>query len=136
MTTSDPEEPAPSGTHRIPIVEERLTVGKETVETGRVRLSSSVASEDVRVEETLTRVQVSVERLPVDLLLEDAPAVRTEPGRTVVPVFEEVLVRRFRVTEEVHLISEESEELVEQEVTLRHTRVEAERWDQDRPASG
>ncbi len=52
---------------------------------------------------------------------------REEPGRLVVPVFEEVLVKRYRVTEEVHLITERSEQQYDETVTLRRNRVEVER---------
>lgn len=131
MTSQSPQQPFAADAERLPIVEEHAEIGKETIETGSVRLSSSVIGERALVTDSLAHVQVSVERHPVDRLMEDAPVVRTEPGRTIVPVFEEVLVKRFRVTEEVHLVSERSEEPVEQEVLLRRTQVNVERLSGD-----
>lgn len=112
---------------RIPLAEERLEVDKESVETGRVQLRNRVEEEERRIQETLAREQVRVERLPVDQLVEQPPEMREEPGRLVVPVFEEVIVKRYRVTEEVHLILERSEEPFDETLTLRRNRVEVER---------
>lgn len=112
---------------RIPVVEERLDVRKETVETGKVRLKSRVEEEEKRVSEVLRHERVRVERVPAERISEDAPEMREEADRLIVPVFEEVIVKRYRVTEEVHLIRERSEEPFEENVTLRRNRVEVER---------
>lgn len=127
MTSATGEPPAGAEEGRIPFIEERVEIGKEVVEVGRVSLTSSVTSEDVVVDEELARVEIRTERIPVDLLVDEVPVVRVEPSRTIVPVFEEVLVRRFHVTEEVHLIREEREERVRRPVTLRRTQVEVDR---------
>lgn len=112
---------------RIPITEERLQVGKETVETGRVRVRSRVEEEDRRIQETLAREDVRVERSAVNRLDDEPPRLREEHGRLIVPVFEEVLVKRYRIVEEVHLITERSEAPYEDTVTLRRNSVEIER---------
>ncbi len=112
---------------RIPLAQERLKVEKETVETGRVQLHNRIEEDERRVRETLAREQVRVERKPADTLLEEPPRIREEEGRLIVPVFEEVLVRRYQLTEEVHLITERSEEEFDETVTLRRNRVEVER---------
>lgn len=112
---------------RIPLVEERLNVEKKTVETGKVRLRSRVEEDERRISETLASERVRVERIAADVLLEEPPEIRDEPGRLVVPVFEEVVVRRYRLTEEVHLIIERSEQQHDETVTLRRNRVEVER---------
>lgn len=112
---------------RIPVVEERLDVRKETVETGRVRLKSRVEEQDEKVRAMLARERVRVERRKVDETGDEPPALREEGDRLVVPVFEEVIVKRYRVTEEVHLIREQVEEPFEETVTLRRNRVEVER---------
>ncbi len=77
MTSRTSQLPPSSDADCVPIVEERVRVSKETVETGSVHLSSSVATNRRLVVETLASVQVTVERHPVNLLVEDAPAVRT-----------------------------------------------------------
>jgi stress response protein YsnF len=127
MAPSPPQQPPEFGARRLPVVEERAIVGKQPIPTASVRLTSSVVEESKLVTECLAQVRVSVERHAVDRLEEEPPSVRTEPGRTIVPVFEEVLVKRFRVTEEVHLVTRRREAPVEQEVSLRRTQVMVER---------
>lgn len=112
---------------RIPLAEERLKVEKETVETGRVQLRNRVEEEERRIQETLVQENVRVERVPADVLLDEPPQLREEPGHLIVPVFEEVIIRRYRLTEEVHLITERSEQPFDETVTLRRNRVEVER---------
>ena len=126
MAQENEDRGEPRDDVRIPIVEERLETGKKTVETGRVSLSSRVTDEEVLVSDTGTRVSVRVERVPVDILVDEAPTIRTEGEHMIVPVFEEVLVRRIRITEEVHLIRERTEEPLERQVTLRRNDVEIE----------
>lgn len=114
-------------TMRLPVVQEALSVDKRTVETGRVRVTSRVSSEDVVVREHLTSTTVRVERVPIDRLVDVVPPPRTEGARTVLSVTEEVLVRRIRVIEEIHLISEDHTDLHEETVTLRRLDVQVER---------
>ena len=112
---------------RLPVVEERLLVRKEEVETGRVRLASRVEEEDRRIRETLRRTDVRVERRPVDLLADEPPRIREEEDRLVVPVYEEVIVKRWRIREEVHLVAERSQQAFDETVTLRRNKVEVDR---------
>ncbi len=121
------KESAPVDEARVTLVEERLKVEKEIVETGKVQLRNRVEEEEHRIRETLAREDVQVQRIAADVLLEEPPRMREEPGRLVVPVFQEVFVRRYRVTEEVHLITERSEQPYDETVTLRSNRVEVER---------
>lgn len=114
---------------RVPIVEEALVVDKQLVEAARVRVTSTATGEEVSVREHLTSTSVRVERVPVDRLVDVAPLPRTEGPRTILSVTEEVLVRRIRVIEEVHLIRETRTDLHEQTVTLRRLNVEVERTD-------
>ncbi|MET1756606.1 DUF2382 domain-containing protein [Novosphingobium sp. RD2P27] len=120
-------ESAPGDRIRIPIVEERIHLEKQKVETGRVRVTSRVVSETQPVHETLATVRVQVERVPVDRVVTEAPPVRTEGNRTIIPVTEEVLVKCIRVTEEIHLVEERTESPFENEVTLRRTEVDVAR---------
>jgi len=114
----------------IPIVEERLAVGRETVETGRVRVTSRVVEEPAIARTTMVHSTVRIERRPIDTIVAALPPVREEPDRVVVPVVEEVLVRRWRVLEEIHLVTERREQDFEEEVLLRRTEVSIERTGQ------
>lgn len=117
----------PSLPYHIPLIEERLEVRKELAETGHVRVSTRVMSEDKVVRETLAQTRVRVERHAVDRIVDAPPPVRSEGDRTVVFVVEEVMVKRYRIVEEVHMIVDRSEEPFEERVTLRRNEVTVER---------
>lgn len=116
--------PGADGALRIPVVEERLAIGKETIETGRVRIASRIVDDVRQVDETVESVRVRIERIAVDRLVDTAPPVRTQQGRTIISVTEEVLVKRIRVVEEVHLIEERITTPYTQDVTLRRTEID------------
>ena len=123
------DPPADSAPIRIPLVEERLNVAKEIVETGRVVVSATISTDERVVEDTLSRTTVRVERVPVDRIVDTVPVVRTEGDRMITPVVEEIFVKRFRIIEEVHLITERSSEPFAQRVTLRRRDVDVQRSD-------
>lgn len=108
-------------------MEERLRVEKQTVETGRVRVETRVVTESQPVHEVLKTETVRVEHVPVDRLVDDLPPVRTEGDRTIIPVVEEVLVKRIRVIEEIHLVRERSHAPVDDMVSLQRTEVDVTR---------
>ena len=115
----------------VPLPEERLAVGRRVVETGRVRVSLSTATEDAVVRETLRGERVEVERLPVGRSVTAAPAVREEDNGAVlvVPVLEEVLVveRRLVLKEELRIRRVATAETIEQTVALRRQAATVER---------
>ena len=93
-----------------------------------------MSTKDVTVEETLSNNTVRVERVPIDRILKQAPLPRIEGDRTIVPVIEEIFVRRFRLVEEVHLVSEQCVEPFKGSVSLRRLDVLVDRTDlTDRP---
>ena len=114
---------------RLPLVEERLDISRSLIEEGRVRAETHVDSRDIAVDETLRGTRVRVERHAIDRVVDTAPPPRVENGRTILSVVEEVLVKRLRVVEEVHLIEEETEENVHATVTLRRSNVTVMRSD-------
>lgn len=115
----------------IPLREERLTVGRRVVETGRVRVHLSTTTEDAAVREVLRQDRVEVERVPVGREVAAAPAVREEEDGAVlvVPVLEEVLVveRRLVLKEELRIRRVSSSRTSEQTVPLRRQTATVER---------
>ena len=114
----------------IPLVEERLQVGKRAVESGRVRVHVKVEERQETVAEELLRDDVEIERIPRNTPLSAVPHVRLEGTTTIVPVVEEVLVveKRLMLVEEIHIRRRSEHERREIPVTVRseHARVERE----------
>jgi uncharacterized protein (TIGR02271 family) len=113
----------------IPVIEERLEVSKELLTTGLVRLEKSVHEHEVVISEPLTAETVHVERVPMDVIVESLPAVRTEGDVTVIPVVEEVLVMRkqLRLVEEVRITRVRSTNVHQENLTLRSEQVTVDR---------
>ncbi|MFL6449375.1 MAG: YsnF/AvaK domain-containing protein [Bryobacteraceae bacterium] len=113
----------------IPVIEERLDVSKELQTTGVVRVQKYVREQDVVISEPLTAETVHVERVPMDLVVESAPAIRTEGDVTVIPVVEEVLVttKQLRLVEEVRITRVRSTSVHQENVTLRSEQVSVDR---------
>jgi len=118
---------------RIPLVEERLRVRKQTRETGRVRLTKHVDVREELVDEPLFREEVEIERVPVNRYVDELAATRSRGDTTIFPVYEEVLVveKRLLLKEELHVTRRRTEHRNPQRVTLRSERVEVERVEPD-----
>ena len=115
----------------IPLLEERLVVGRREVETGRVRVHLTTTTEDAAVREVLREERVEVERVPIGREVATAPAVREEEDGAVlvVPVLEEVLVveRRLVLKEELWIRRVSTNRTSEQTVPLRRQTATVER---------
>jgi uncharacterized protein (TIGR02271 family) len=111
----------------IPIVEERLRVGKRDVSHGRVRVRSYVVEEPVSEEVRLRQERVEIERRPVDRALgadESAFVDRTIEAEEHVE--EAVVSKEARVVEEIALRRESEERTETVSDTVRRTEVEVE----------
>ncbi|WP_052215111.1 YsnF/AvaK domain-containing protein [Belnapia sp. F-4-1] len=113
---------------RIPVVEERLRVGKREAGHGRVRIRSYVVETPVQEQVTLHEERVNVERRPTDRPLTGADeALFQERTIEATETAEEAVVaKEARVVEEValHKTAEERTETVRD--TIRRTEVEVE----------
>jgi uncharacterized protein (TIGR02271 family) len=89
----------------IPLVEERLSVGKQEVERARIRVHVQVDEREELVRQELARDEVSIERVPHNVRITDIPQMRTEGTTTIIPVVEEVLVteKMLVLVEEIHI---------------------------------
>lgn len=123
--SSDPVE------HFIPLLQEEVRVDKREVLTGKVRIQTVAEAFEEKAEAVLQGERVEVTRIPVDRVVDEAPAVRTEGGVTIVPVLEEVLFveKRLVLKEELHIRRTATTETVEVPVTLRRQRAVIERVD-------
>lgn len=113
----------------IPVVEERLQVGKRQVVRGKVRLHKTVKERPQTVRVPLQRETVEVVRVPKGEIVSEAQGPKQEGDTLILPVYEEVLVveKRLRLVEEVHITTRHSERDEVQEVLLREEKVRLER---------
>ena len=119
---------------RLPLIEERATVQRRLVETGRVRLRVLTETEDRQVQAALRSVHVEVTRVPVGRELADgeaAPVPREEQGGAllILPVLEEVLHVETRqvLREELHIRRSTTTETATTHMPLRRQHAEVER---------
>ena len=113
----------------IPLVEERLEVGKRQVESGRVRVRVAVDSREQIVPAELAHDEVEIRRVCRNMALTELPGVRLEGDTTIIPVVEEQLVveKRLVLVEEIHVVRRTRTAVEDIPVVLRSERVEIER---------
>jgi uncharacterized protein (TIGR02271 family) len=114
---------------RIPVIEERARVDKQTIERGVVKVSTSIKHSEHLLTQTLRHEDVEIRRVAVDREVEAMPDVRQEGDVTVIPIVEEraVLVKRLVLVEELHVHRRTVAEVVQVPVSLRSTEISVER---------
>lgn len=113
----------------IPLAEERVSVTKREVETGRLRIQVSVEERQHAVPVELSHDEVEVERVPVNKAVSHLPSVRLEGSTTIIPVVEEVMVmeKRLVLVEEIHVRRKSVAETRQMPVMLRAEQVRIDR---------
>lgn len=117
---------------RISVVEEQLHVGKDVVETGRVRISKRIHETTEHIDLPLIREEYDIERIPVNAYVTQAPAATRYEGDTlVIPVLQEVVVTETRLllVEEIRLTKRQVHSRLTQDIPLRREEVSIERED-------
>jgi uncharacterized protein (TIGR02271 family) len=110
----------------IPIVEERLRVGKREVDRGGVRVRSYIVEEPVREDVSLREERVEVERRPVsDATARTGEGLLQERTIEISERGEEAVVAKDAVVTEEVVVRKTADERVESiDETLRHTEVD------------
>jgi uncharacterized protein (TIGR02271 family) len=114
----------------IPVIEEELHIGKQTVETGRARITKRVIERDEVIDDPLMHEEVAIERFEINRPIDGSPpAVRYEGDRMIVPLLAEeyVVTKRLILKEELHIYRVRHEVSQPQTVTLRREEVSVER---------
>jgi uncharacterized protein (TIGR02271 family) len=107
---------------KLTLLAEELTVGKETVETGRLRVSKQTHTREASIDEDLLSEHADIERVPVGSQVFEMPPIRQEGDTTIVPIVEEVLhtERRLILKEEIKITRRRKTEQFHDSVTLRY----------------
>jgi uncharacterized protein (TIGR02271 family) len=122
------EPPAPSTAPIvIPVAREELHVTRRRRATGTVRLAKTVRQRIEVIDEPIVHEDVVVERVPVDRIVDAAPAPRQDGDTLVLSVVAEVLVKQLRVVEEVRITRRRRVERQHSTVSLLTERVDVER---------
>jgi len=111
----------------IPVVDERLVVGKRDVNVGRVRVRSYVREEPVSADVNLHNENVTIERRPVDRPLGATDNAFTDRVIEAEEHAEEAVIgKEARVVEEISLRKESADRTETVSDTVRKTEVEIE----------
>jgi len=113
----------------VPVVEENAEFGTRRVETGRVRVTKSVAERQEVADVPLARETVEVERVAVNRVVPATEGPRQEGDTLVIPLYEELLVieKRIVLKEEIRVTTRRSVAHEPQTVTLKREEAVVER---------
>lgn len=93
-----------TGSNKIEVIEEQLSVDKKEIETGKVRLTKTVVEEDVSTDLTLTEENIDVKVKKVNQIVEQrGPASEVQGDTTIYYVYKEIYVKQIILEEEVHV---------------------------------
>jgi hypothetical protein len=123
---------APAHGHRekeivVPRIEEEARIDRVKTETSKVRVEKNVVESESIIDEPTILEQYDVQRVPVNRVVEKAEPTRREGDKVIVPVYEEELVKRLVLREEIHLVKKRREVHSPQSVPLRKETVKVQR---------
>lgn len=123
--TADERVRGTSDEEAIPIVEERLRVGKREVDRGSVRVRSYIVEEPVHEDIALREERVEIERRPVDRQTRADDALLQERTIEVSERGEEAIVAKDAIVKEEVVVRKTADERVESvDDTVRRTEVD------------
>jgi uncharacterized protein (TIGR02271 family) len=107
---------------KLALAAEELVVGKEVIETGRLRVAKQTHTREAVVDESLLSERAEIETIPIGKQVLEMPSIRQEGETTVIPIVEEVLhtERRLILKEEVRITRRRTTEQFHDRVTLRY----------------
>ncbi len=124
VLAADSEQP-PKGSiddPKLTLLAEELSVEKETVETGRLRVSKQTRTREAFIDEALRSEHAEIETIPIGRQIFEMPSVRHEGDTIIIPIVEEVLhtERRLILKEEIKVTRRQKTEQFHDRVTLRY----------------
>jgi uncharacterized protein (TIGR02271 family) len=107
------------GDVKLTLVAEELVVGKEAIETGRLRVTKQTHTREAVVDENLLSERAEIETIPIGRQILEMPSIRQEGETTIIPIVEEVLhtERRLILKEEVRITRQRTTEQFHDRVT-------------------
>lgn len=112
------------GVLSIPIINEVVTVEKNIIETGKVKIKKNVSSTEKNVQVAVDKADIEVKTVMINRLVDEAPeAVRYEGDTMIISELQEVCVVRLMLVKEIHITTKKSTVNEERKVTLRKEEV-------------
>ncbi len=111
----------------IPVLEERAVIGKEVTETGTIRIEKQVAEREETVSISLSHDEHTIEHVSQNIYVDTIPVIRQEGDTMIIPVLQEVMVKRMLLVEEIRITKHTIQTKEPQQVTLRKESVTVER---------
>ena len=113
----------------VPVIEERIEIGKRTTTTGTINLRKVVQEYQEQLNEPLAVRTFDVERIILNQPVDIAPPVRQEGAITIYSLVEEqmVLTKQLVLKEELRVTQRNTERLDTQVVTLKREHLIVER---------
>jgi uncharacterized protein (TIGR02271 family) len=95
----------------IPVLEERLVIKKQKVQTSQIKIKKSVTESVKTVDEVLFKEEFDIQRVVLNEVRDEPAQMRIEAEWTFIPVQEEILVvqKKTLVTEEIRIRKIKSE---------------------------
>ena len=113
----------------LPIIQEEAVINKRVVETGKVTISKKISEHEEIVDVPLFQEKVDVERVPINKVVQERPAVRQDGETMIIPVVQEQVFyqKRLMLVEELHVRKQVVETHQPQKITLLKEEVEIKR---------
>lgn len=127
--TVETVQPVDAERYVVPILHEELQIGKRVKRIGGVQVHKTV-HERVEVLNVPIRIETcEVERIPINMYVDEAPPIAYEGDDLIVPVLEEVLIveKRLMLKEKIRIKRHKQMATHAEHVTLREEHVEVTR---------
>ena len=125
-----------AASHIIPVIEEHIHIGKDIIETGKVKIAKKVLVANYDADIPVFKEEVIIERKPINEFIDgNAPGIRLEGDTTIIPIIKEVMVKRMMLVEELYVTKRRIEQTASVHETLRREEVFIKRNDGQDPAA-
>ena len=119
----------------IQVVQEKIVIDKEQVETGKVHIRKTVSEEVHAISVPIVNDEYEIVRVKMEpkTLMTPPDAVRQEGDTTIISVIREITVveKRYEVIEEIHVTRHKTELPLIHEISLRTEHVQIDRKETD-----
>lgn len=127
---TEPVNTAQTETNAVfPVIQEEAVIDKRVVETGKVTITKKISEHEEIVDVPLFQEKVDVERVPINQVVQERPAVRQDGETMIIPVVQEQVFyqKRLMLVEELHVRKQVVETHQPQKITLVKEEVEIKR---------